>query len=643
MRHRPIIHVIALLAGGLLFAGPAPAAAKPNVVLITIDTARADRMGFLGSTRGLTPNLDALSKESVVFVRAYSQVPLTNPSHATILTGTYPQFHHINDFAIPLTADLPDLPETLHKAGYATAAFVGASILNPKSTAPGFDRGFDTYDADTGERRVGSAVIERATVWIKAHKSQPFFVWIHLYDAHSPYEPPEPYASKYASEPYDGGIAYDDTVIGDLLKQLKSLALFDQTLLAIMSDHGESLGQHGERQHGYFLYDETIHVPLLFKLPAARRGGTRVNMRAGLVDVAPTILQILGLTIPLAMQGQPLLSAMESDVPAAERTIYSGTDYPYLAFGWSPLHSLRANQFLFIDAPHKELYDETADAYAEHNLSAGAPAVTDTLTASLQSFRKKTSNASAVPKAILDAQEVKKLNALGYVSTGNIAPEKSAGELRADPKDKIEVANRVTDALRDISLNHYDQALPLLEYAIEHDPESAAVNRLFGECEMHLHNYKDAEAPLRKALQLGSDLPIVHFQLGMTLFSLENFAAAETEFHTAITKSPNWPDAHYWLATTYSRTKRLPQAERELNTALTLQPNSFPAVMELGQVLLLEHEPEKAVAVFQKAAKLDPTIGDPHHFLARAYTELGRDDDAKREDAESIRLSGSTN
>src|SRR5579872_3627032 len=272
-----IVAVIALIT---VMCGSAEASS--NVILITLDTTRADRMGFLGSRRGLTPNLDALAKHCITFTRAYSQVPLTTSSHATILTGTFPQFHGVNDFGRPLPAEVPFLPAILHQHGYRTAAFVGSLVLDPVGgMAPGFDRGFDVYNAgfrnpkpgedrySTVERR-GDEVIRRARIWLKKHPNGPFFLWIHLYDAHDPYEPPPPYAERFDKSPYDGEIAYVDSCVGKLLTELRAESLYRTATVMVMADHGESLGAHGEQTHGIFLYDETIHVPLLLKLPDDR-------------------------------------------------------------------------------------------------------------------------------------------------------------------------------------------------------------------------------------------------------------------------------------------------------------------------------------------------------------------------------------
>src|SRR5258708_17174368 len=391
---RGLLCVLCLMAnavgGASAMAGTTTPPAKtqpPNVILITLDTTRADRMGFLGSKRGLTPNLDAIARQSVVFTHAYSQVPLTTASHATILTGTYPQFHQVNDFGVPLAEDLPYAPYIFRGSGYHTAALVGSLVLDPEArSAPGFERGFDTYDAGFHRRhqgedryqaieRRGGEVIGHTLEWLTTHYEGPFFIWVHLYDPHDPYDPPEPYKTKYASAPYDGEIAHADAAVGKLLSWLRLRGLYDGALIAVMADHGEALGEHGETTHGIFLYDETIRVPLLFKLPRGRSAGTLIDSRAGLVDVLPTILQSVGIAIPREVQGESLLSMLKPAVETSrDRPAYAESDYPHRTFGGSSLRSLRTGKYLFIEAPRKELYDQSADPKADRNLSATSPA-----------------------------------------------------------------------------------------------------------------------------------------------------------------------------------------------------------------------------------------------------------------------------
>ena len=375
-----------------LFSVASAWAEAPNIIFITIDTTRADRMGFLGNRLGLTPNLDAVARQGVVFEKAFSQAPLTPVSHATIFTGTYPQFHTVTDFGHPLPSLLPSVPEILQKSGYHTAAFIGSLILDPKANmAPGFDRGFDFFDAgfrpkvspnesryETVERRAGD-VVTRTISWLKKKSQAPFFVWVHLYDPHAPYDPPPPYDKRF-KDPYDGEIAYADACLGKLFQYLHQRGLYERSLIVVMSDHGESLGAHGESMHGIFLYDETIHVPLLFKLPSALLAGKRVTTRVRLVDVAPTLLEHVESAVAadfsgaVAGAGDEVQSQSAGDLPA-----YAETEYPHRAFGWAGIRAMRTGKYLYVRAPKRELYDQTADKTAEHNLAASSPAVTDTL------------------------------------------------------------------------------------------------------------------------------------------------------------------------------------------------------------------------------------------------------------------------
>src|SRR5438067_3122684 len=469
-----------LWSGALATAATAP---RPNVILITLDTTRADRMGFVGSDRGLTPNLDALAQQSVIFSRAYSQVPLTPPSHAVILTGTYPQFNHLSYMGEPLLADLPYLPDILHRRRYRTAAFVGSMMLDPKNvTAIGFDRGFDAYDAGyhrrgpredryhSVERRAGE-VVDHALAWLNRHPSGPIFMWVHCYDPHGPYEPPEPYKSRFASDPCDGEIAYTDAAIGKLIAGLKARGLYENSIVAVMSDHGEAFGEHGERHHGIFLYDETIHVPLLIKLPVERSRGTRVDARVRLVDVAPTILQALNMPIPAAMQGKSLLSLImkPSEDEASDRPAYAESIYGHRAFGWSTLRSWRTGKYLYVDAPKREIYDQSADRHAEHNLASNATAVTDTLSAQLDEFRSKTSRAGGT-ETNLNPEQAESLRALGYLPSNSGTPTGKEEASGTDPKDKIEVANLIHQALFEAEDGKYQDVVPKLEQVIKEEP-----------------------------------------------------------------------------------------------------------------------------------------------------------------------------
>jgi len=617
-----------------------PQSDSPNIVLITIDTTRADRMGFLGSQRGLTPNLDALAHDSVVFTHAYSQAPLTAPSHATILTGTYPQFHRISDFQLPLSKDLPFAPAILKARGYKTAAFVGAIVLDPSvDLAVGFNRGFDTYDADfhmsaRGEDRYqsverrGAVVVEHALAWLKQNPQGPFFIWVHLYDAHEPYDPPEPYKTKYAATPYDGEIAYVDSCVGTLLTELRTRGLYDNSMIALMADHGESLGAHGEDTHGFLLYDETIHVPLLFKLPSEKSAGERVDKLVGLVDVLPTILQTVGVAIPKEVQGSPLLGS----TPPADRPLYAETDYGRSSFGWSSLRSLRTGKYLFVEAPRRELYDQTADPKEENNLAPASKAVADTLQSRLDDFREKTSSNREAPKQVADPEAAAKLVALGYMGAGSGVSSVNGSQITgADPKDKIQIGNMVSQANFLLEDWRFEEAIPLLKQIIAKEPDMAMLYTKLGMSELILGNAAEAVPPFRKVVEFSPDRPDGYFNLGNALLRAKDYPGAIAAYKTLAVKDPSFWEAHMLLAMSYARLNDLPQAIQECHTVLAVAPEHYGTNLILGRVLLRSGNAEAAVPSLQKAATLRPKSPDPHVALADAYTKLGREADAARE------------
>jgi arylsulfatase A-like enzyme/cytochrome c-type biogenesis protein CcmH/NrfG len=641
----------------LCWTASAPAATLPNVLLITVDTTRADSMGFLGSKRGLTPNLDRLARSSVVFTHAYSQAPFTAPSHATILTGTYPQFHQVSDFQVPLAKDLPYAPAILKAQGYHTAAFVGSIVLDPaQGLSAGYDRAFDYYDAgfhlggpgqdrySSTERR-GSDVVAHALAWLKIRDPGPFFMWVHVYDAHYPYDPPEPFLSRYKSKPYDGGIAYVDSVMGKLLDELRAHGLFENTLIAVMSDHGEALGDHGEEFHGFFLYDATIRVPLLLKLPEQRSAGKRVENPVGLVDVLPTILQAVGVAVPQDVQGKSLLDLVTESkskpLPAAglgmaepsssDPPLYAETDYGVRAYGWSALRSLRTGKYLFIEAPRRELYDLSADPNAKHNLAATSKAVAETLQSQLDDFRRKTSKSVEAPTGPTDPAVQEKLAALGYTASNSESAANAAKGIGPDPKDKIDIGNMMARANFLLEIARDDEAVLLLKKVIAKDPDMWIVYAKLGAAETNLGNLPEAVKAKRKAVELVPGDVNLHYELGNTLMKAQDFEGAIPELEIVTAKKPESWKTHILLGIAYSRTDRFPQAIKECETVLTVLPEQFGTNLLLGQNLLRVGHPEAALPSLTKAASLRPQAPQPHEALAEAYDALGRHDDAERE------------
>jgi arylsulfatase A-like enzyme/Tfp pilus assembly protein PilF len=631
------------------------AAAYPNIILITMDTTRADRMGFMGSTLGLTPNLDKLARDSAVFTRAYAQAPFTPSSHATILSGTYPQYHQVLAFPIPLAKTVPYLPDILGAHGYHTGAFVGSMALDPKWGVPGFERGFDTYYAGfmpgPGDRyqsvewRAGE-VVTHALGWLSKRPPGPFFVWIHVFDPHDPYDPPEPYKTRYAKALYDGEIAYMDSALGNLFGQLKASGLYDGALIAVTADHGESLGAHGEDQHGILLYDETIHVPLVIKLPHGQAAGKRVENKVELADMMPTVLGSLGIPVPDKVQGQSLLGFLEPGTPKGkaaanawqERGAYSEGDYGHLAFGWSAIQSLRTGKYLYVEAPRRELYDQVNDPSASDNLASTSSAVGDTLSARMKDFLQKTTNTAERPQPVLDASQTQKLSALGYIAKIDNPALATSPEHGADPKDKIGMVNALM-RINDMLQNHNCRdAIPQLQKAIAEDPNIALLHFFYGGCYLEAQDYEKAAPELRKAVQLDPGFTHAEMQLGRAWMRLEKHDEATTTFEDVIKAEPYNLDAHIYLIVLYREANRLQDQIRECRAVLATIPDNYGANFNLGLGLLLTGDAQGAIAPLQLAIAGEPERPEPHLALANVYERLGRQEDAVRERAEAERL-----
>ena len=640
-----LLSVVGFTCGTGLSAQPAKASSHPNIILITLDTTRADRIGFLGSDRGLTPSLDKLASQANIFSRAYAQVPLTSPSHATMLTGTYPQFNHVNFMGDPLSNNVPFLPEILHRNGYKTAAFVGAIVLDPAKLAPGFERGFDTYQAgfhrrrpgeDTyhSQERRGEDVLKRAVAWLNKRPAGPFFLWVHLYDPHDPYDPPEPYRTRYQAAPYDGEIAYTDSVIGKFLAELRTRNLFNGSLIAVMADHGEAFGEHGENHHGIFLYDETIHVPFLFKLPNQQRG-RKTETRVGLVDVAPSILKTVGIPVPAVMQGESILS--DSDASATPRAIYSESGYGRLSFGWSMLRSWRAGNYLYIEAPERELYNETVDPKAEHNLATNSKAVMETAAGQLTEFQRKTSSQSNA-KPRLTAEQSESLHALGYLGSSSPQPAEGNNDGGADPKQKIAIANLLYKALVDSENLRYAEAVPILEEVLRQEPNASIAYLQLGRAYVALKEFQKAIPPLQHVVAATPDNALAHYELGCALVKTGQWNEATPQFEAAVSQLNSSSMMHFYLALVYQQTSRNDEALTEFQSAVRLDAKNFPANLLLGRMYVKQQQAAVALPYLQKAAKLRPDAIDPHRILADAYSQLKQEANANRELSEAERI-----
>jgi arylsulfatase A-like enzyme/Tfp pilus assembly protein PilF len=613
-----------------------PTASRANVLLVTLDTTRADRMGFLGSTRGLTPALDAFARGAAVFTNAYAQAPITTVSHATILTGTYPPFHRVTDFGAPLAPTVPFLPDLLHGGGYKTAAFVGSLVLDPRNgSAPGFDRGFDRYDAGFRIRRPGEdryqsverrgdEVVSRALKWIGDAGSGPWFAWVHLYDAHDPYDPPADLKARFAAAPYDGEIAGVDRLVSRVLRA----ATTPQTLVAIAADHGEALGDHGEDTHGVFLYEPVVRVPLVVRLPDGRGAGARIATRVRLADLAPTILAAVRQQVPAAIQGESLLPLV-SGANGVDRPAYSETDYPRQAFGWAPLAAWRSDRFLFVRAPRPELYDLTADGDATRNLVETRGRVVQGMSAELDRFERQ-SEGTATPNAAptIDPDLARRLAALGYVS-GSGGAGASAGTV--DPKDRIAIANLLRNAVVAVEDAAFQKAIPMLERVTASEPNIPLAQLQLGVAYARQRQYGRALPTLKKATALQPENMFAHYELAVAMYETGALPAAAGEFKLVATRMPRWADARFSLGSVYARIDRVADAVIELRAAIDLEPRHFRANLLLGRIFTLQNQPAAAVPLLRTATDVDPASAEAHSFLADAYEKAGNTVDAAKE------------
>jgi arylsulfatase A-like enzyme len=548
----------------VVFPVDSPASAKPNIVLITLDSTRADRMGFMGAHSGLTPDLDGIAHQGMVFAQAYAQAPATVASDATVLTGAYPQTHRASEFAVPLATTLPYLPDLLHSSGYRTAAFVGSILLDPRNGPfQGYDRGFDVYDAgfhqaQRGENRFqsverhGDQVVARAMNWLAANKQRPFFLWVHLQDAHAPY-----------ATSYDRAVAAADAAVRKLVSFLRSQSLYDDALIVIASSQGESLGAHGEETHGIFLYDETIHVPLVLKLPKNQMAGKQIRNRARLLDIAPTVLTVAGLPTPAQMQGQSLiriaLASSQNDEPA-----YSRSDLPQQGFGCSLLESWRAGKYLYIRAPKPELYDLSVDSNATHNLAQSSKATIETMASQLQALDSRLGNEPGkTAGAELTSSEMQKLASLGYVGLQKGGAGVNAATGGTDPKDAIAAINKTLTAMLELDDGKPEKAIPPLRQVLAAQPSTYLAQFGMGSAMVQQGQYAEAIGYLHKAIELQPDSAFAHYMMGLSLMKTGDFKASAIHLEIASGRLPAFSAAHSLLADVYEHLGRSQDGARE--------------------------------------------------------------------------------
>jgi len=626
-------------AWGQTFAGTsaqssAPANAPPDVYLITIDTLRADHVGCYGYKQVETPALDALAADGVRFTEAFTHSPITNTSHITILTGLLPSVHGVTDFGVPLSPQHVTAAELLKQHGYQTAAFIGAVILDSNTLAPGLDRGFDFYDnfpkndgknsdGTNKERwgrveRRGMEVVEHAETWFDKHRTGPHFVWVHLYDPHDPYEPPPPFSVKYKDHLYDGEIAYADSALARWIAFLKKAGVYNNAIIVVTGDHGEGLGEHGEETHGLFLYDSTLHVPLILKMPVKIAGaghrGAVIDAQVRTTDILPTILSATGIAAPAELNGESLFPLIDAETISAQalpkRALFGETDYP-LRWGWAPLRALRTENAKLIEAPRPELYDLVADPKELKNLYAPDSSKTQSMQAEMAKWKSKLPGQSASAKPT---------------------------ETLPDPKDKVEVQNLLHHAMLAADDNRSSDARKFLEDALQIDPASATALRQLGELELAAGDFAKASAHLKRAHELRPDDSMAAFELGVAMEKSGNWLGARDALESALKLAPSLLPARLGLGHVYLQLKDAKNAEDQFEAALLVDSNNSDGRLGLAEAQIQQSDFAGAVPDLEAFTKADPRNARALRLLARAYRGLGREQDAKRAEEQAAAL-----
>jgi len=613
--------------------------ASTPVILISVDTLRADHLSCYQAGRPQTPHIDALAKNGTLFSQVGTPYPLTLPAHVALFTSTYPFANGVRDNGIPLYPTAITLATVLKSAGYRTAAFVGSFVLDRRF---GLSRGFDVYDgpldlhnkASAGpveRKRPGTQVAEAATHWLETNSSAPFFLFLHLYDLHQPYDLPQDPKLRHGETGYAAELAYVDRVLGDFLAALDRRQLLQKTLIVFTSDHGEALGEHGETTHGYFIYQSTLHVPLIVHWPAGSRRipPDRVDEPASLLDVAPTILDAIGIPRPGEMRGHSLMSA-----PGAQET-YSESTYARNHFGCASLRSLRVGAYKYIDAPKPELYDLSSDPNEMRNLYAQQRAKAAALSARIDAVRAGAPASRSGKAATPTPETIEILRSLGYLSGSTSA---SRIEPHVDPKDRIAPFEQYLNALTLASAGKLAEAGGLLAHLRDQLPDIVDIRTSLGLNQQRLGEYTQAAGEFKRAVEMDPANAPAHFELGLCYFRLRQPADAIKQLKAALALEPWYTRADEALADIYIQQKDYTQARAHLDHLLSVDPASYTAHFNLGILAALAENWSEAERHMLSALRADPGSAEAHNTLGNVYLQRGDLERARLQFEEAIRL-----
>lgn len=640
-RRTVLVVSLALLTGG---CAPDPETESPtletsrppapiNVLLVTLDTTRADRIGCYGYERAGTPTIDALAAAGVRFDDARCQVPLTLPSHVSLMTSTYPLVSGVRVNGEVLAATpIATLAERLSAAGHRTAAFIAAFPLDRRF---GLARGFDHYDDDLGAaapptghalERPANIVCDAATGWLEdaaASDDGPFFAWVHLFDPHWPYEPPPPYDERYESR-YDGEIAFTDSQVARLIATLDRLDLRSSTLIVLAGDHGEAFGEHGERQHGLFVYDTTIRVPMVVCLPEQVPAGVTVAAPVGLIDVTPTILDLLDHPPADDLDGRSLVATWSRQPPPAS-AVYSESHYPLIGYGWAPLMSLTTEAWTYIDAPEAELYDRAADPGELENVLAAHPDVSRRLSDRLDEMVAGMTPRSDTT-ADVDDETRRLLQSLGYLSgtTGTT----DADRPRRDPKSMLDVYNAHADAVALAIEGDTAGVVALLEPLVERSPESDELQISLARAYLELGRLQEAERAFAASLRSLPDAPTQLAGLGESLRLQGRLDEAMAAYSRAVAIDDRQEEAIRGMTLTHAAAGRMQEALASAQRHVEIAPDSPNALVNLAGLSMQGGALDQAVPLLERALEIEPANPIALATLWQLLMTMGRQAEA---------------
>jgi len=605
------------------------------VILISIDTLRADHLSCYGYQKIRTPHLDSFGTQGTIFWNAGSPVPMTLPAHTSLLTSTYPFVHGVEENGGEVPRGAVTLAGVLQSHGYGTAAFIGGYVLDAQF---GLDRGFDSYDSpfhihpQPGQepldlKRPAESVLHATALWLEKHADQPFFVFVHLYDLHQPYERrPLPGLSAYDTE-----LSHLNEAIGQFWTFLETQGLVRKALIIVTSDHGESLGEHGEKTHGYFIYQSTLWVPLIVHWPVGVKGQrARIDTPASLIDVAPTILQFLGVPQPPEFQGRSLLA---TDRTAADEEVYSESLYARNHLGCSALRSLRLGRYKYIEKRNPELYDLTSDPRELRNLYQEQRPVALDLQRRLSSLmgRYEAQHPAQKPAS---AEVMARLRSLGYL--GSAAPQNAS--LAPDPKDRLGEYLRYGDAIRFASTGHVPEAIRAFQDVLKQDGSNLLSHFYLAVCYYRLHRIEEAVKELNTTLTIAPVYSQAEELLGTIWLQEKDYAKARQQFAHLLTIAPGDYGAHYNLGILAIRDGQWADAARELSAAVEADPASAPTREALGSVYLQLGDLGHAQLEFARAIELDPMFVRAHDGLGKVFLLGARPMEAATEFREALRI-----